>query len=349
MAVKLPIVTIDGPSGAGKSTISRMVAARLHFTYLDTGAMYRAVGLAVERQGIDLADSVALKRALDTIRIELLPNEHDDVRVILNGEDISAAIRTPAMGMVASRVSALPLVREKLTELQRGIGSRGGIVAEGRDMGTVVFPDAPFKFYLDASPAERARRRCDQLRQKGQAADYQEILDQIVKRDYDDSKRTLAPLKPAADAIIVDSSAMGPEAVVAFMLRQMGKAQALDTEENGMAEEESRAFKRRHLIYYLEVYDDATGTLLGHLVDITTEGVKLVSKAPIEKNRVYRLRMQLPEDYFDEKVLRFEATSLWSSNDVNPDFYDTGFRVTWKDKRAKNIVAGLVGQFGFND
>ena len=112
---------------------------------------------------------------------------------------------------------------------------------------------------------------------------------------------------------------------------------------------ELRGLKRRHLIYYLEVYDDLTGILLGHLVDITTEGIKLVSKAPIEKGKIFRLRMQLPEDYFDEKVLRFEATSQWSSNDVNPDFFDTGFRVTWKDKRAREIIAGLVEQFGFND
>lgn len=223
MAAEHPIVTIDGPSGAGKSTISRMMAAKLRFTYLDTGAMYRAVGLAVERQGIDLADNGALQGILDAIHIELMPNEHDDVRVLLNGEDISAAIRTPAMALVASKVSANPLVRGKLTELQRAMGRRGGIVAEGRDMGTVVFPDAAYKFYLDASPEERARRRYEQLRQKGQDADYQEILDQIVKRDYDDSRRALAPLKPAADAIIVDSSAMDPEAVVAFMLQHMGR------------------------------------------------------------------------------------------------------------------------------
>lgn len=116
-----------------------------------------------------------------------------------------------------------------------------------------------------------------------------------------------------------------------------------------MAGEESRALERRHLIYYLEVHDDATGKLLGHLVDITTEGIKLVGKAPVEKGKTFRLRMQLPEDYFDEKILRFEAKSLWSTNDVNPDFYDTGFSVVGMDKRAKDIVAGLVGQFGFND
>jgi len=116
-----------------------------------------------------------------------------------------------------------------------------------------------------------------------------------------------------------------------------------------MEGEELRALKRRHLIYYLEVYDDATGTLLGHLVDITSEGIKLVSKAPIAAGKDFQLRMQLPEHYFEDRVLRFEAVSLWSSNDVNPDFYDTGFRVTWKDRRAAEIVADLVQQFGFNN
>jgi len=115
-----------------------------------------------------------------------------------------------------------------------------------------------------------------------------------------------------------------------------------------MAGEEARALERRHLIYYLEVHDDATGKLLGHLVDITTEGIKLVSKGAIPKDKVFLLRMDLPVDYFDEKVLRFEAKSLWSTNDVNPDFYDTGFSVSGMDKRAKDIVSGLVGQFGFN-
>ncbi|HSR37239.1 MAG TPA: PilZ domain-containing protein [Desulfurivibrionaceae bacterium] len=116
-----------------------------------------------------------------------------------------------------------------------------------------------------------------------------------------------------------------------------------------MVGEESRGLQRRHLIYYLEIHDDVTGKLLGHLVDITTEGIKLVSKEPIERGKTFRLRMQLPEDYFDEKMLRFEAKSLWSSNDVNPEFYDTGFSTSGMDQRAKEIVAGLVGQFGFND
>lgn len=216
------VVTIDGPSGAGKSTISRGLAARLGFTYLDTGAMYRAVGLKLEREGIDPADEAALARVLAAVEIELIPAGNDDVKVRLNGEDVSAAIRTPEMALVASRISALPAVRAKLTELQRAMGAKGGIVAEGRDMGTVVFSEAPYKFYLDASAEVRAKRRLEQLRQRGQDPDYQEILDQIKKRDYDDSRRTLAPLKPAPDAIIVDSSDMGPEAVVDFMLARIG-------------------------------------------------------------------------------------------------------------------------------
>ena len=218
------IVTIDGPSGAGKSTISRGLAAKLHFTYLDTGAMYRAVGLALERRAIDLADTDSLKKCLATIELTLTPNGDDDVRVLLNGEDVSQAIRTPEMGLVASRVSANPLVREKLTALQRQLGETGGIVAEGRDMGTVVFPQAPCKFFLNASAEERARRRQKQMAEKGQTVDYQEILDQINKRDYDDSRRQLAPLKPAADAIIVDSSSMGPEAVIDCMLASIAKS-----------------------------------------------------------------------------------------------------------------------------
>lgn len=218
------IITIDGPSGAGKSTISRGLAAKLHFTYLDTGAMYRAVGLALEQQGVDLADTPALAQCLAAVELTLVPNGDDDVRVLLNGEDVSQAIRTPEMALVASRVSANPLVREKLTALQRQLGEKGGIVAEGRDMGTVVFPKAACKFFLNASAEERARRRQAQLAEKGQTVDHQEILDQISKRDYDDSRRALAPLKPAPDAILVDSSSMDPEAVIAFMLAGIAKA-----------------------------------------------------------------------------------------------------------------------------
>jgi cytidylate kinase len=216
------IVTIDGPSGAGKSTISQELAASLAFAYLDTGAMYRAVALQVERSGIDEDDSAALGQLLADIDLQLKA-DGGETRVILAGEDVSPLIRTPEMSMVASRVSAIPAVREKLTQLQREIGGRGGIVAEGRDMGTVVFPQAAWKFFLDATPEERARRRVLQLREKGQQVDEKETLRLIVERDRADSSRALAPLKPADDALIVDSSKMTIDQVVALMRDEVGK------------------------------------------------------------------------------------------------------------------------------
>jgi len=211
------MITIDGPSGSGKSTLSRLLAARLGFSFLDTGAMYRAVGYKIVTAGIDERDETVLGRLLEDIDLHLAPG-NGDTRVLLDGDDISTAIRTAEMGMVASRVSALPLVRSKLTELQRKIGRRGNFVAEGRDMGTVVFPDAPFKFYLDATPEERARRRTAQLIEKGEEAAYDQILPQILKRDRDDSSRTIAPLKAADDAVFIDSSSMSIEEVLDFMV-----------------------------------------------------------------------------------------------------------------------------------
>jgi CMP/dCMP kinase len=221
------IITIDGPSGSGKSTISRLVAARLGYTFLDTGAMYRAVGYKAKRLGIALEDGEALTRLLEDIDLVLAPGD-GDTKVILDHEDISLQIRTAEMGLVASKVSAQPVVRRKLTEMQRRMGSKGGVVAEGRDTGTVVFPAALHKFFLDAAPAERARRRCQQLREKGQQADEQEILAQIIKRDKDDSDRALAPLKAAADAVIIDTSLLTIDEVVSLMLRHIAK-----TRENG--------------------------------------------------------------------------------------------------------------------
>jgi cytidylate kinase len=223
MVEKKNIITIDGPSGAGKSTISKLLAARLQYTYLDTGAMYRVVGLQVQRSGLDLQAGDAKKKLvqlLDTLDMTLAPGEQgQETRAFLQGEDVSDAIRTPEMAMVASRVSAEPEVRNKLTEMQRALGNNGAIVAEGRDMGTIVFPGAKYKFFLDATPEERALRRQKQLLEKGQEVAYEEILAQIRKRDRDDSSRSLAPLQPAADAVVIDSSAMSIDAVVAFMLR----------------------------------------------------------------------------------------------------------------------------------
>lgn len=228
MVRRQTVVTIDGPSGAGKSTISRMLAARLNYTYLDTGAMYRAVGLKVKRAGIALEDGESLAGLLGDIDITLSASESADrdTRVFLDGEDISDAIRTPEMGMIASRVSAERMVRDKLTKMQQELGRKGGIVAEGRDTGTVVFPAAAYKFYLDATAGERARRRQAQLLESGQDVDFDDILQQIIKRDRDDSGRDLAPLAPAADAVIVDSSAMSIDEVVEFMLARIRSVDA---------------------------------------------------------------------------------------------------------------------------
>jgi cytidylate kinase len=229
MAEKKNIVTIDGPSGAGKSTISKLLAARLQYTYLDTGAMYRVVGLQVLRGGLDLEVQGAREKLallLAALDMTLAPGEEGkETRAFLDGEDVSAAIRTPEMAMVASRVSAQAEVRKKLTEIQRTIGNNGAIVAEGRDMGTVVFPDAMHKFFLDASPMERAKRRQKQLAENGRKIEYQKILAQIQKRDEDDSNRALAPLKPAEDAVVIDSSEMGIDEVVSFILAAINEKQ----------------------------------------------------------------------------------------------------------------------------
>ena len=216
------IITIDGPSGGGKSTVSRMLAAELGYTYLDTGAMYRAVGLQAQRQGVDLADDEQVTVLLAELDLQLEPGD-GDTRVLLAGEDVSAAIRSAEMGMVASVISALPLVRKKLTELQQRIGARGRVVTEGRDMGTVVFPHARHKYFLDATPEERARRRVEQLHEKGEEASYDNILAQIIKRDHDDSTRDIAPLKPASDAVHIDSSRINAQEVVRSILDQLAK------------------------------------------------------------------------------------------------------------------------------
>jgi len=222
MTVTQQIITIDGPSGSGKSTISRLLAERLKATYLDTGAMYRAVGLLAQRQSVDLTDDSAVCRLLEGVDLQLFPGGAD-IKVIVNGEDISAAIRTAEMGMMASRVSALGPVRQALTALQQDMGAKQSVVAEGRDMGTVVFPQADHKFFLIATPEERARRRTEQLREKGLTANYEEIFAQIKQRDHNDSTRALAPLKAASDAVMIDSSTITIDEVVQLMLDTINK------------------------------------------------------------------------------------------------------------------------------
>ena len=203
--------------------LSRALAAKLHFTYLDTGAMYRAVAFQCREQGIDPGDTPRLEALLATIRIELLPPAagEDDVRVLVDGREVGARLRTPEMGMLASRVSALPQVRATLTRLQQQIGAGGRIVAEGRDTGTVVFPRAAWKFFLDASPEIRAHRRAAQLRGKGEEVDEQQLLAQIIQRDKDDRERSLAPLKAATDAVVIDSSSQPAGEVVQRMYEKI--------------------------------------------------------------------------------------------------------------------------------
>jgi cytidylate kinase len=223
MSEKKNIITIDGPSGVGKSTVSRKVAAATGFTYLDTGAMYRAVGLYLSRLKIDVEDSLTLRRELESLELNLFPaaDERSDILVIVNGEDVSAAIRTPEMAMIASRVSANPLVRDILTIIQKRYGDHGKIVAEGRDTGTVVFPDAAYKFFLDAHPEERARRRVEQLQRNGVGAEFKQILAMTLERDQNDRNRAVAPLRQAEDALLIDTTGIEAEEVVKKILGEV--------------------------------------------------------------------------------------------------------------------------------
>lgn len=219
------IVAIDGPAGAGKSTASRLVAARLGFALVDTGAIYRAVALAATRRGVALDDDAGLSALLPTVEIRFAPPPSPGAgqRVLLGGEDVSAEIRTPPMSLGASRVSARPVVRAGLLDLQRRLAlapENAGAVLEGRDIGTVVFPDADLKFFVTATAEERARRRHEELRAKGDRSTYEEVLADQLRRDRDDSERDVAPLRAAGDAIVVDTTGTPIEAVVERLVRE---------------------------------------------------------------------------------------------------------------------------------
>ncbi len=214
------IVTIDGPAGAGKSTVSKMLARKLNFLYLDTGAMYRAVALRAKRERVDPNDEEALEKLCRGLEISF-QGDSEGQRVICQGEDVTERIRDPEIGWMASTVSMKRAVREALVHLQREIGSRGRIVAEGRDTGTVVFPRAKYKFFLNADPEERARRRYRELAARGLAVNPEETKKEVNERDEQDSTRQLAPLRPAEDARIIDSTGLTPEEVVDRMLEIM--------------------------------------------------------------------------------------------------------------------------------
>jgi cytidylate kinase len=207
------VVAIDGPAGAGKSTAARMLAERLGYALLDTGAIYRTLALLSRREGIAWDDGPGVARLAGGLDISFALRDGIN-RVLLRGADITPEIRTPEISDGASRVSALPEVRGSLLGLQRRLAASGGVVVEGRDIGTVVFPDAGAKFYLTASMDERARRRMAELRAAGQAADAQQTREELSARDLRDSTRAVAPLRRADDAVEIDSSVLSPEAVV---------------------------------------------------------------------------------------------------------------------------------------
>ncbi len=212
-------IAIDGPGGAGKSTIAKAVASKLGIDYIDTGAMYRAIGYKLAAEAIDLEDAAAVQEMLDRTDIDFVQGT-----ILLDGEDVNDKIRTPEMSVMASKCSALPAVREKLVEIQRAMGMRKSVIMDGRDIGTNVLKDAEYKIYLTASAEERARRRFDELQAKGEDQSYESVLEDIRARDHSDMTRELNPLRKAEDAVELDTTGMTIDEVISRVLEIAGKA-----------------------------------------------------------------------------------------------------------------------------
>jgi cytidylate kinase len=213
------VITIDGPAGAGKSTAARELARRLGYRLLDTGAMYRALAWAVQEAGIPAEDGPALRALLGRTTVELI-----DDRVLVNGRDVTGEIRTPAVGELTSLLTMLRPVRDKLTPVQRALAARGGVVLEGRDTGSVVCPDAEVKFYLDADLDARARRRQEELAERGERLDLAAVREDVARRDRQDMGRPIAPLVRPADAVVVDTTGLGEDVVVERLLEAVERA-----------------------------------------------------------------------------------------------------------------------------
>ena len=211
-------IAIDGPAGAGKSTIARAAASKLGFIYVDTGALYRSIGLYCLNNNIETTDKTEVERILPDISVQLKYLDGAQ-RVILNDNDVSEEIRKPECSMAASNVSAIPVVREFLFELQRKMARENDVIMDGRDIGTVILPDAEVKIFLTASPEERANRRFKELVEKGNNPDYDELLKEINQRDYNDMHRETAPLKQADDALLFDTTTLGKDEVVDELLK----------------------------------------------------------------------------------------------------------------------------------
>lgn len=199
-------IAIDGPAGAGKSTISKAAAKQLGFIYIDTGALYRTVGLAATRRGVEPSEGKELDDMLSSISVELTFNEKGEQVVLLDGEDVSGSIRTPEASMMASKISAVPAVRAYLLDLQRDMAKTNNVIMDGRDIGTVVLPNAEIKIFLTAAPEARAERRYKELIEKGMDVKYEDVLDDVKTRDYNDMNRDIAPLKKADDAVLADTT-----------------------------------------------------------------------------------------------------------------------------------------------
>ncbi|HEL4236409.1 TPA: (d)CMP kinase [Stenotrophomonas maltophilia] len=212
-----PVLTIDGPSGAGKGTISRIVARRMGWHYLDSGALYRAVGVAASWADIDTSDASALVRCTFDTHVQFV-EQGEAMRVMVNGTDATDELRLETTGALASAIAAIPEVRAALKERQRAFRELPGLVADGRDMGTVIFPDASYKVFLTASAEERAERRHKQLKDKGVSVSFDDLLREIMARDARDAQRTVAPLKPADDAVLIDTTGIGIDDVVARVM-----------------------------------------------------------------------------------------------------------------------------------